>query len=136
MPVFVVLDGVASSLVVVAIAIAVRRPSVRTLSRRGIPRSEIVVNVGYPVLDTALLVAVATLVTAVSRRLSRSDWVLAAGSVTFSFIDIVYVILLANGTWRPGTLLASFSLVATALIATVGMDRIDVQHRRNAGSAN
>ena len=118
MPIFVVLDGLTGSLVVVAIAIAVLSHAVRTLSAAGIPRSEIIVNVGYPVLDTALLVAVATLLTSVRGRITRSDLVLAAGCVAFSLIDIVYVIELANGSWRPGTLLASLSLVATALIAT------------------
>ena len=67
MPVLVVLDGHRSR------SSCRGRPggashAIRTLSAPGIPRTEIVVNVGYPVLDTALLVAVATLVTAVPRR--------------------------------------------------------------------
>ncbi len=117
MPVLVVLDGIAIALLLVGVALAVLARPIRTLSAPGIPRSEIVVNVGYPVLDTALLVAVATLVTAVPRRLNRSDLVLVGGCIAFAFVDIVYVILLANGSWRPGTLLASLSLVATAFIA-------------------
>lgn len=130
MPIFVVLDGLTGSLIVVAIAIAVLSHSVTTLSAAGIPRSEIIVNVGYPVLDTALLVAVATLLTSVRGRITRSDVVLAAGCVAFSFVDIIYVIELANGSWRPGSLLGSLSLVATALIAASGWHAANAERPR------
>ena len=85
---------------------------------RQLRHSAIVVNIGYPVLDTVLLVAAAALVTTVRLRLSRSEMLLFSGVVAFAAIDVVDFVFLAQGRWRPGSLLASLSLVATAVIAT------------------
>lgn len=112
-----VLDGIAGSLVVLGVAIGVLAGPVGTLARAAADPAAITVNIGYPVLDTALLVAGATLVLAVRLDLQRADLELLLGILAFVVVDVVFFVLLADGSWRPGTLLASFSLVATALIA-------------------
>lgn len=112
-----VLDGIAGSLVVLGGAVGVLAGPVGTLARGAADTAAITVNVGYPVLDTALLVAGATLVLVVRMDLQRADLELLLGILAFVVVDVVFFVLLAEGSWRPGTLLASFSLVATALIA-------------------
>jgi PAS domain S-box-containing protein len=113
-----VLDGIAAALLVVALALGILASPIRTLTAPGTPHGAVVVNIGYPVLDTVLLVAAAALVTTVRLRLSRSEHLLLGGVVAFAAVDVTYFVLLAQGRWRPGTLLASLSLIATAVIAT------------------
>ena len=113
-----VLDGIAAALLVIALALGILASPIRTLTAPGTPHSAVVVNIGYPVLDTVLLVAAAALVTTVRLRLTRSEHLLLGGVVAFAAVDVVYFVLLAQGRWRPGSLLASLSLVATAVIAT------------------
>jgi PAS domain S-box-containing protein len=113
-----VLDGIAAALLVVALALGILASPIRTLTSPGTPDGAVAVNIGYPVLDTVLLVAAAALVTTVRLRLTRADHLLLGGVVAFAAVDVVYFVLLAQGRWRPGSLLASLSLVATAVIAT------------------
>ena len=68
-------------------------------------------NIVYPIIDVALLVALAALVSAGRARLVLADVLLVGlghrGSVV---VDVAYFVLLAEGLWRPGTLLAALSL--------------------------
>src|SRR5690242_11529587 len=118
LPALVVLDGLIAVSIVLGIAIAILADPIGMLSEPGTPHNEILVNITYPVLDILQLVAASALVTAVRLHLRRADIVLVAGLVALTVVDVVYVVLLAERLWRPGTLLASFSLVATAVIAT------------------
>jgi PAS domain S-box-containing protein len=111
----VVLDGVAATLVTVGLAVNVLAGPLRTLTGSAVPYRAIVMNVLYPASDVALLVLVAAIVV-LGRRLSAADLVLLGGVLGFVVVDVVYFVLLAEGLWRPGTLLASFSLVTTAVI--------------------
>ena len=118
LPKLVVLDGLIAMSIVLGGAIAILADPIITLSAPGTPRNEILVNITYPVLDILQLVAASALVTAVRLHLRRADIVLVTGLVGIAVVDVVYVVLLAEDMWRPGTLLSSFSLVATAVIAT------------------
>jgi signal transduction histidine kinase len=115
--VLVVLDGLALSLVALGVAFVVLARPIDTLRHEGVSRSEIITNIGYPVLDTVLLVAAAALVTLVRLRLRPAEVLLVAGCAAFTAVDYVYVVLLTEGRWHPGSLLSSFSLVATAALA-------------------
>ena len=117
LPLLVLLDGVAAALLVLGVAIAVLSRPLATLSQPGVTHRAVVVNAAYPVLDMALLVALATLVTTVARHLHRSDLLLVVGLVAYVAVDVIYLVQLTEGTWRPGTWVASASMVATALIA-------------------
>jgi PAS domain S-box-containing protein len=118
LPRLVVLDGLAGGLLVLGLAVAVLAGPVGTLSEPGVPSDAVAVNLGYPVLDTALLVGATTLAAAGGSRLRRADVLLMTGIVGLAAVDVVYLVLLADGSWRPGTLLASLSLVATSVIAS------------------
>jgi PAS domain S-box-containing protein len=117
LPVLAVLDGLIAVAIVLGVAVAVLADPIVTLSAPGMPRSEILVSIGYPVLDILQLVAASALVMAARMQMRRADVVLVCGLAAFTVVDVVYVVLLTEGRWRSGTLLASFSLVATAVIA-------------------
>ena len=113
----VVLDGVSTALVALGATINVFDGPLRTLTGPGVPHAAIVMNVVYPVIDMGLLVLAAAALATARLQLTRSDLVLMGGVLGLVAVDVTYFVLLAEGLWRPGTLLASFSLVTTAVIA-------------------
>jgi PAS domain S-box-containing protein len=117
LPRLVVLDALAVSLLLVGLVVDVLAEPLVTLTSPGVERSAVVVNIVYPLLDTALLVAAAALITAARQHLRPADLLLVSGIVAFVVVDVAYLVLLAEGLWRPGTLLSSLSLTATATIA-------------------
>lgn len=118
LPRLVLLDAVSGALLVLGLALAVLAGPVDVLSASDLPRDAVAVNFGYPLLDTALLIGTTSLAAAGRSRLRRADLLLMGGIVAFAVVDVVFLILLAEGAWRPGTLLGSLSLVATAVIAS------------------
>lgn len=136
LPTLVLIDSAAATLVVLGTAAEVLTGPLRTLSDPPYGHTQIVVNIGYPVLDTALLIAAATLVTSRRSALRAADAILVFGVVAFATIDIAYFVLIAEHTWRPGTMLASFSLVASALVAAAVLwapNGTEVRRRRRLG---
>ena len=118
LPLLVALDGVAASLVLVGIITGLLTGPLQTLTAApGTTGSAVAVNILYPVIDAALLVAVAALVSVGRSRLVAPDLLLIASVVASVVVDVTYVVLLAAGLWRPGTVLASLSLVATGVLA-------------------
>lgn len=111
-----VLDGVAASLLSLGLVAGALAGPIESLTAPGTPRGTIEVNIGYPVLDAALLVAASALVTAPTGRRRRADLLLVAGIVVLVLVDVSYFIVLAGGSWRPGTLLATFSMLSTVLV--------------------
>ena len=112
----VLLDAATAALLAAGLAIAVLTHPVSVLSAPGIARSAVITNVVYPVLDAALLVVVAAVLATQRLRLCLSEWLFAAGIAALVVVDVVYFVQVADGTWRPGSLLASLSLLATAVI--------------------
>ena len=80
----------------------------------------VAVNLAYPVLDLALLVVFIGVLLAYEFRPPPAAWVLAAGVVGFAVVDAIFVYQSAAGTFRPGTILSSASLVVMALVAVSG----------------
>jgi PAS domain S-box-containing protein len=117
LPRLVVLDALAVSLLLVGLVVDVLAVPLTTLTAPEVPRSAVAVNIVYPLLDAALLVAAAALATAARQRLRPADLLLIAGIVGFVVVDVAYFVLLAEGLWRPGTLLSSLSMISTATIA-------------------
>ena len=93
------------------------------LAAPGTPSSVVAVNLAYPVLDLALLVVFIGVLLAYELRPPPAAWVLAAGVVGFAVVDAIFVYQSAAGTFRPGTLLSSASLVVMALVAVVRLAR-------------
>lgn len=115
-----VLDAAVGILAAAAIAVALLYETVLALAVPGTPRAVVVVNLAYPVLDLMLLVAFVGVLLAYEWRPPPAAWVLAAGVIGFAVIDGIFVYQSAAGTFRPGTLLSSFSLGVMALVAMAG----------------
>ena len=114
--VLVVLDGLIGALVTGAITLLVLARALE-LSTAGTPGAAVAVNVLYPALDVSLLVVAATAVLLLRSRLTRVDGVVIGAIAAFAVVDVVYLLALADGTWRPGTLLSALSLLATSSLA-------------------
>lgn len=118
LPLLVALDALAASLLLVGAAIHVLRDPILTLTETpGVVSDSIAFNLVYPLLDVALLVALAALVSAGRGRLRPADWLAVAGITGSAVVDVTYFVLLAEGLWRPGNLLAGFSLLSTGMLA-------------------
>jgi diguanylate cyclase (GGDEF)-like protein len=115
-----VLDAAVGVLAAAAIAVALLYRTVLALAAPRIPGAAVVVNLAYPVLDLMLLVAFVGVLLAYEWRPPPAAWVLAIGVVGFAVIDAIFVYQAAAGTFRPGTLLSSFSLAVMALVAAAG----------------
>ena len=114
----VALDALAASLVLVGLVVGVLSGPVRTLAGApGTQTGAIITNVVYPIIDAALLVALAALVSAGRARLTVADVLLVLSVIGSVVVDVTFFVLLAEGLWRPGTLLGSVSLVSTAVLA-------------------
>ena len=114
----VVLDGVSASLVALGLAVNALHGPLRTLTAGPAPTSAAVMNIVYPALDVALLVAGAAVLTTARSRITLSDLALLAGVLTVIAVDVAYFVLLAEGEWRPGTWVSALSMVGTAAVAT------------------
>lgn len=93
----------------------------------------VAVNLAYPVLDVAALSVVAGMVAA-GCRARRPDVLLLAGIVVSSAVDVAFLVMVAEGVWRPGTPVSALSLVAMALFVGAAWDRRGL--RTPAGSAS
>ncbi|QIK66658.1 PAS domain S-box protein [Nocardioides sp. HDW12B] len=118
LPMLVVLDALGASLLLLGAVILLLRGPVRTLTEQpGVAADSVAFNLVYPVVDLALLMAVASLVAAGRHRLTGSDWLAIAGIVGYVVVDVAYFVLLAAGQWRPGNLLVAVSVVSTLVLA-------------------
>ena len=115
-----VLDALVGILAASALAVALLYRTVLGLVEPGTPSSVVAVNLAYPVLDLALLVVFIGVLLAYEFRPPPAAWVLAAGVVGFAVVDAIFVYQSAAGTFRPGTILSSASLVVMALVAVSG----------------
>ncbi len=118
LPLLVVLDAVGASLLLVGTVVLVLADPIRTLTATpGVVSDSLAVNLVHPVIDVTLLIAVAALVSAGRRRLTRADQLAVVGIVGGVVVDVVSLVLLAEGPWRPGNPLAGLSVLSTAALA-------------------
>ena len=118
LPLLVALDALAASLLLLGTVVLVLLGPIRTLTDTpGVVSDSIAFNLVYPVMDVALLVAVAALVSAGRRRLSGADLLVVAGVVGIAVVDASYLLLLAEGQWRSGSPVAALSVLSTLTIA-------------------
>ncbi len=100
----VALDALAASLVLVGLVVGVLSEPVRTLAGApGTQTGAIITNVVHPIIDAALLVALAALVSAGRARLTVADVLLVLSVIGSVVVDVTFFVLLAEGLWRPGT---------------------------------
>lgn len=109
------LDGLVGALATAGLGVAVLQPVLAASVAPSTPPSAITVNLAYPLLDVVTLVVVAALV-ASGCRAERPDLVLLAGIVLSAAVDVLYLLMLADGTWRPGTPVSALGFLGTALV--------------------
>lgn len=115
LPRLLVLDGAVAALAVGGVAVAVVDMAVRPLGVPGTPPHAVAVNLAYPVLDVAMLAVVAAMVAA-GCRARPADLLLLAGLVLSAVVDVTYLVMLAEGVWRPGNPVGALLYLATALV--------------------
>lgn len=112
------LDAVVAALAVAAVAADyLYRPLVAASD--AVTSSAVLTNLAYPVTDVVLLVLAGALVVAEGRG-RAGDLVLFLGVLAASAVDGFYLYQVAQGAFRPGSVLAPLSLAATAVIAASG----------------
>lgn len=113
------LDAVFGGLTVAGAAVALQFDTLDTISGAPLPDGVVVTNLAYPLLDIGMLMLVTGALVATGLR-ARSTVLLAVGIAGLAVVDAVFVYRVTAGTYHPGTLLASLSLVATFAIALSG----------------
>ena len=111
------LDGVVGTCLVGAAAWAVLPNAYDTLTPAGTPRSAVAFNALYPVLDVGLVLGVLGILVAYRWLAPPGMWVLGVGVVGLSVQDSVYLALVAEGSFHPGTPLSGLGMLSTAAIA-------------------
>jgi PAS domain S-box-containing protein len=125
-----VLDALAAALTVSAVVVARLYDPLVAAASSNAPRAAIVTNLAYPLVDVAMLTLVGAMVVVSESRASFGNLALLAGVAGTAVVDAVYLYRLAEGTFRPGSYLASLSLVATATIAASGAARRRLQREQ------
>lgn len=111
-----VLDALTVLFSLLSIATAIIFPVLEKLSAIKVPVSAIATNLAYPVLDITLLVVIVGTILAFDWKPPLYLWIMAACTVAFAVVDTIFLYQNATGTYHPGTILSSLSLLATALI--------------------
>ena len=112
-----VLDGLLGALTAAGVAVSFLYAPLVRLTAPGTPADAIATNLAYPVIDVAMLMIVLGLLAASGWRLPPAAAALSAGLTTMAVVDSVFLLQLAAGTFRPGTLLQPLSLAGTAVVA-------------------
>src|SRR6478735_6889757 len=100
-----------------AVALALLQETLQDLTQAGTPHAVLVTNLLYPITDLLLLIVILGLLTAAEWRPPPVLVVVSLGVAGFAVVDSVFLYESTAGSYRPGTPLASLSLLATALIA-------------------
>lgn len=111
------LDALLAALLAGGLVIGLFYDTLQGLAAPGAPAHVVATNLAYPLMDVALVVLVLTGITTMRANTSTSTWLLCAGVVGFAVVDTLFLRAVTEGTYHPGTLLASLSLWATAAIA-------------------
>ena len=101
------LDGLAAALVVGAVGVAVVMPPILA-SSEGSTVAVVATNLAYPLADLLVLGLVIALAGVMGWRPGRAVGLLAAGCLTFTLVDSVYLVQVADGSYAEGGLLDLF----------------------------
>ncbi len=111
------LDGAVGALAAAAVAVVLLEPTVQSLAARSAPGPALGVALAYPVVDVMLLAVLVGAMPVYGWRPGPAVRTLAAGIVGIAVIDLAFVYQTAADSFRPGTLLSSFSLLVMAVTA-------------------
>jgi diguanylate cyclase (GGDEF)-like protein len=110
------LDGLAAALAVAAVGVAVLMPPILTASEGGTVAA-VATNLAYPLSDLVVLGLVIALAGLTGWRPGRAVGLLAAGCLTFTLADSVYLFQIAIGSYVEGGLLDLFWPLAMTFMA-------------------
>ena len=111
----VLLDGLIAGLSVTAAgAVVALGPIWRAASGS---RAAIITNLAYPIMDLLMVGLVLTLAALTGWRLRRDQTILLAALVAFAIADSVYLVRVANETYKSGTLLDAGWLIPVVALA-------------------
>jgi PAS domain-containing protein len=113
------LAAVQTGITVAGLAVALLFSTLGTISGANVADDVVVTNLAYPLLDIAMLVLVASALVGTGFR-SWSTVTLTLGIIGFAVVDAFFVYEVTAEKYRPGTLLAALSLIATGAIAVSG----------------
>ena len=113
----IVLDGVVGALACAALAVTLLAGTLRGLTRSGTPTPALLTNLLYPFTDLVLLIVIVGMCAAFAWRPPRVLLVASLGIAGFAIVDTWFLYQSTEGTYRPGTPIATLSLLATAVIA-------------------
>lgn len=115
-----VLDACLAGVAVTAVSTAILSDLLPQLTARGAPARAVVTNLTYPVLDVVLVILVVGLLAAVGRQVSPATLAITAGVSCVAVVDVVFLVQVVTGGFRPGTALGAVSLLGTVLVAGSG----------------
>jgi PAS domain S-box-containing protein len=125
-----VLDALLGGVTAAAVAVALLYGTLVRLTAPGTTEDVVVTNLAYPLLDVALLTLAVGLLAARQWRISPAVAALSTGMAGFAVVDAVFLYQSAAGTYRPGSVLAAVSLMATALMASAAWVPEDDRERQ------
>ena len=131
LPLELALDGLAGALATAALTTAFLFETLVSRVRPPAPVSVVVTNLSYPMLDVMVLVTVLGVMATWSWQPPRALWLLALGLMGFAVTDIVFLIQVTAGDFRPGTWLSPFSLLTAASVAGAAWVPGDSQEPRS-----
>jgi diguanylate cyclase (GGDEF)-like protein len=109
------LDGVVGGLGAAAIGAALAFQTIMDATG-GAPAAAVATNLAYPIADLLLLVLVVGVMALTGWHPGRAWWLLAGGFVLFAVADTLYLLRVAEGTYRYGTWLELLWPAAGTLI--------------------
>ena len=113
------LDAVVALCGATAVSLAVVPDVLRTLNDTA-SDAAIVFNTLYPLLDVGLFLVTLGVLLLYGWRPPPAVWLFAAGTLLFAVVDVAYLVMLAEGAFRPGTPVQGLALAANALLAFSG----------------
>lgn len=115
-----VLDAVLGGVTAVAVAVTLLSGTIGRLAPGDLDRDVLFVNLAYPILDVCLLTVVAGLLGLTHGRVSVGVATTCLGVVLIAVVDAVFLYQVTHGSFRPGSVLSSVSLLGTLLVPLGG----------------
>jgi PAS domain S-box-containing protein len=111
------LDGLMGALTAAAYGFALLTPTLQRLADSDARARTVLTNLTYPVLDVALIALVAGLLVSVRGDTSWASRMVLLGFLVFAGVDCLYLYLVTNDSWRPGSWVSGISMLALLLVA-------------------
>lgn len=129
-----VLDGLVAALAVGAVTLTALWPALEAFVREEGSTSAAAVTLAYPLLDTALLVAAAGVLAAGRGARSVAMWMLTAGIVALTVVDVAFLHLTVTGGLVAGGWISPLSALSLAVSGLFALAAWAPGRRSSAGA--